>query len=386
MAGGARLLVAATVPSTVRSFFIPYADHYRARGWQVDLVTGPGPEVGDLRRSFDRVHVVPWSRRPTDLANLAAVRQVRRLVRSGGYDILHTHTPVASLVSRAALIALPSPPAVVYTAHGFHFHAGGRPLANRAYAAVERVMGRWTDRLVVINAEDAQAARRFRIVPASRLVAMPGIGIDLDEYSPQAVDGDLGVGLELGAEDVLFSVVAELAPGKNHETVLRALARNGDPAYHLAFAGDGPYRPRLEQLVAELGLGEQVRFLGSVRDVRPLMLASAATVLLSRREGLSRSVLESLSLGVPVVGSTARGVRDLVGPQAGIVVDPDDVDAAARALDEVRTLPAGEALRAALADELGRHGLDRLLDLHDELYDELLARGTPRPAEDAERS
>jgi glycosyltransferase involved in cell wall biosynthesis len=372
-----RLLVVATVPATIRAFLVPYADHLRARGWQVDAMTGPGSSVSGLSESFDTVHVVPWSRSPSDLDNLTRARsRVRRLVGDGNYDVVHTHTPVASFVTRAAMIGLRRRPRVVYTAHGFHFHPLGRRLTNTLHAAAERSMGRWTDRLVVINDQDYAAALSRHIVPLERLVQMPGIGIDLETYRPDSASpaevAAVRTRLGLGPDDLVFTVLAELNPGKNHETVLRAVAHNGDRRLRLLLAGEGPERDRLLALAQKLGIADQVQHLGTVGDVRPLVLSSIATILLSRREGLSRAVMESLAMGVPVIGSTSRGVADLLGSGGGIVVEPDDVVAAAQALDDVGSLARGWNLRRDLDGLLESLSLVRLLQRHEALYQSLL--------------
>lgn len=373
------MLVVTTVPGTVAGFLLPYLDHFRSQGWRVDVATRPGAGLSTVREHADQVHEMPWSRSPRDVgAQLRAGVRLRRLVRRGGYDLMHTHTPLASLVSRVALAGLgPRRPAVVYTAHGFHFHAGGSSTANRGYAAAERVAARWTDRLVVINDEDAAAAVSRGVIAADKVVRMPGIGIDLGEFDPRAVGGVEDVREQVGVppDAVLFTVVAELQPGKNHELALRGLAVNPDPRYHLLLAGDGPQRGRIEALVHELRLGERVHLLGRLEDVRPLVLASAATVLPSRREGLSRAVLESLALGVPVIGSTARGVRDLLGAESGVLVDPDDVAAMSAAFDSVQRLPHGDGLRDALDAQLRQYSIGHLLDLHERLYAGLLRPG-----------
>lgn len=373
------MLVVTTVPGTVAGFLVPYLDHFRSRGWRVDVATRAGDDLTTVRQHADEVHEMPWSRSPRDVrAQWRGAARLRHVVRRNDYDLMHTHTPVASLLSRLALAGLGrSRPAVVYTAHGFHFHSGGSPLANRAYAAAERLAARWTDRLVVINDEDAASAVLRKVIAAERVVRMPGIGIDLGRYHPASVSGVADVRETVGAPEgaVLFTVVAELQAGKNHALALRGLASNGDERYHLCLAGDGPQRPVIEALVDELGLRPRVHLLGRLADVRPLVLASAATVLPSRREGLSRAVLESLALGVPVIGSTARGVRDLIGPQAGVLVDPDDVAAMSAAFDEVRRLPTGDRLRDVLEPELGRYAIGHVIELHERLYDDLLAPG-----------
>ena len=157
--GGARLAIATTVPDTFH-FLHPYVTHFRDQGWAVDGISGDGVFPEDLRHSLSDVHRVPWSRSPSRPENLAAIPRMRQVLLSGGYDIVHTHTPVASFITRCAVASIPPTrrPAVVYTAHGFHFHPRGKRLSNVAYAGAEWLAGRWTSRLVVINETDHRMA------------------------------------------------------------------------------------------------------------------------------------------------------------------------------------------------------------------------------------
>lgn len=374
---GRRLLVVTTVPETATGFLRPYADHLRTQGWRVELATGHSMSGGAPPCGFDRLHSLPWSRSIRDPGNLVALKDLRRLLAAQRFDIVHCHTPIAGAVTRLAVASLRRRPAIVYTAHGFHFIDGGPPAANAAFAAAERLCGRWTDRLVVINEDDYAEALRRRIVPPDRLVHLPGIGVDLDHYAPSAelhaAADVLRDTLGLGPDDVLMTMVAEFQPGKNHRTLVQALSLLDDQRLHLALAGDGPLRPQVAAQVAELGLADRVHLLGLVSDVRPVVLASAATVLPSRREGLSRSVLESLALGVPVVGADTRGIRELLSPRTGIVVDADDAPGLADALVRVRSLPGRGALRPETLPLLQRFSLSHLIELHDELYESVLA-------------
>jgi glycosyltransferase involved in cell wall biosynthesis len=363
-----------TVSDTIRAFLLPYARHLRDLGWAVEAATS-GVGGAGLEDHFDAVHEVPWTRTLHDPRNGLAGRVVRGVLTRTRYDLVHTHTPIASFVTRLATASLPahrrSP--VVYTAHGFHFHPGGRRLRNAIFELTEKVAGRWCDRLVVINDDDLRDAQRLRLA-GGRVCLLPGIGVDLDRYraTPALARRAAGMRRELGLgdDDVLYSMVAEMIPRKNHDVVLRALAALGDRRCHLALAGDGPLRPQLERRAAELSLADRTHFLGNLDDVRPCMLASAGTVLPSRREGLPRAVLESLALGVPVIGSRVRGIAELVGDDGGTLVDPDDVAGMAAALGRHARTPAG--LPATVSDRLERYSEAHLLRLHEDLYAELL--------------
>ena len=227
-----KLLMVTTVPETLCAFLLPFAAHFRGRGWRVDALANGVSSVPACAEAFDQVWEVPWSRNPLQPGNFwTAPARVRQIVASEGYDIVHVHTPVASFVTRLALRSLRDAgnPRVIYTAHGFHFYQGGPRLRGALFRKLEQWAGRWTDRLVVINREDEQAALRYGIVPPDRLRYMPGIGVDTRHYSAAAVSGaDVArVRQELGlaAADRLILMVAELIPRKRPADALNALAR-----------------------------------------------------------------------------------------------------------------------------------------------------------------
>jgi glycosyltransferase involved in cell wall biosynthesis len=379
-----RLLIVTTVYDMARDFLLPYARRYRSRGWRVDALASPDATFAESAAAFDRAWTIDWSRRPAELWRMGrSAEAVRALVEREDYDIVHVHTPIAGLVTRFALRARRrwAGTQVIYTAHGFHFHPGGRGLPNAAFLAAEKRAGGWTDFLVVINADDHAAVLRHAIVPEERLLFTPGVGFDPAIYDPARVSpaavaalrGELG----LRPRDRLVTMIAEFTANKRHADVVEAFALAEREDAHLAIAGrPGPTLEATRQLVASLGLERRVHLLGFRDDIPTLIRASEATVLASAREGLPRSVIESLALGVPVVATRIRGIRDLVGAGSGHLVEVGDLPALARALAWVIDHPGesrrlGEAGRAAFCDA---YGFERVAALHDELYERALER------------
>jgi glycosyltransferase involved in cell wall biosynthesis len=383
------MLMVATVCNMLRDFLLPLAGHLRERGWRVDALARADDTLDECARGFDAVWDIGWTRSPSELRGVREqLRTVRRVVERGRYDLVHVHTPIAGLLARAALRGghAAERPQVIYTAHGFHFQPGGAPLSNAAYLAAEKLAGRWTDYLVVLNRADEAAARRFRLVPPDQLLRSPGIGIDPERYSAEQVPAaDVArVRAELGLcpSDALLLMVAEFTENKRHRDAVHALERLGRDDVHLAIAGRaGPALPGTRRLVADLSLGDRVHLLGFRDDIPALVRASAATVLLSEREGLPRSVMESMALGTPVIATRIRGVVDLLGDDAGVLVGVGRVDEVARAMawvvdhpDEAREL--GRRGRARVRDFDERH----VLAVHDELYGRALQRRALRRA------
>jgi glycosyltransferase involved in cell wall biosynthesis len=375
------LLVVATVAGTIGAFLAPYAAYFRALGWRVDAAASEATSDPRVMSAFDKVHAVPLSRSLRDLRGLARAYRAMRQILQEPPDIVHVHTPIASFMTRYLIRRMPSErrPAVIYTAHGFHFHEGGRAIANAAFLTAERIAGRWTDRLIVINDEDEHAAERHRIVAKRRLVRMPGIGLDTAFYSPSAVPVEAiarirtQLGIALGAP--VFAVVGEFSPNKRQADAIAALGMLRRRGAHLLLAGNGRERLVLEGLARALGAEDRVHFLGLVADVRPVVRAATAVLLLSAREGLARSVMEALSLEVPVIASTARGNRELIGQDRGFVYTTGDVPGLAHAMDWMIDHPderrqMGVRGRAWMVE---RYDLQLLMRMHEDLYREVLA-------------
>ena len=376
-----RILVVATVSDTLRAFLTPFAFHFRAQGWQVDALARGATSSDECLRAYDHVWEAAWSRKPTNLPGLVrGGQQVRRIVLSEGYDLVHVHTPVAAFVTRFALRSIRRSgwPRVVYTAHGFHFYEGGSPVHNALYLAIEKLAGRWTDYLVVINRQDEATAKRRRLVPPSRVCYMPGIGVDTELMRPgmvpQTRSRDLRRELGLADTDHLLLMVAEFTPGKRHRDALRAIARLARPEIHLALAGTGPLLQATKRLASELRIAQRVHFLGFRTDVAELILASDATVLPSEREGLPRSVLESLSLGVPVIGTACRGTREVLSDGCGRLVNVGDVDGLAREMAWVIDHPSEASAMAERGRERAlTYDIRRVIACHEDLYARALA-------------
>jgi glycosyltransferase involved in cell wall biosynthesis len=375
------LLVVTTVPVTHEAFLGPIAAHMRGLGWTVHGMAAGISASEACVAMYDEVIDVGWTRNPADLGHLrSTLETIRGAARRHQYDIVHVHTPVAAFVTRFALRRLrrAGGPRVVYTAHGFHFSPELGRGRNAVFATLERIAGRWTDRLIVINRDDRASALRYHIVPEDRLCFMPGIGVDTDRISPAAVTPAdcerVRAELGLAAEDVLFLMIAEFTPRKRQSAVCHALARTADPRLHIAFAGTGALESAVAKHARTLGLAGRAHFLGYRRDIPELLSACRATVLFSAHEGLPRSSMESLAMERPVIGSNIRGLRDLIDGGCGILVPPGDVQALADAMDYLAANPAESAAMGSRGRQkmCGAYTTAAIVSTHERLYDELL--------------
>lgn len=143
-------------------------------------------------------------------------------------------------------------------------------------------------------------------------------GVDQDRFAPA---DRAAAKAALGITGPLVVSTGALIPRKGHDVVIEAVASL--PGVMLLIAGEGPERPRLEALIARLGIADRVRLLGSIpHDLLPDLLAAADVfALASSSEGLANAWVEALACGVPIVITDAGGAREVVTtPSAGRIV------------------------------------------------------------------
>ncbi len=374
-----KLLIVTTVPITLKSFLLPFAYYFRNQNWQVDAVAQEVSANPECVAAFDHVWDIDWSRNPLDPRNLISLPQkIREIVAQEEYDIVHVHTPVASFVTRYALRKMAEPkPKIIYTAHGFHFHSGGTALKNAIFLFLEQLAGKWTDHLVVINKEDETAAKKNQILPAEKVHYMPGIGVNLQYYNPQMVSEaeitQFRQELHLDPDDLVFLALAEFSPRKHHQDILQAFAKLERADVHLVLGGDGPLKAQIQQLAIELEIQDRVHFLGIRQDVPTLISASVATIMASEQEGLPRSIMESLCLETPVIGSKIRGVEDLLANGSGLLFEVEDISGLTKSMNWILDNPQeAQQMGKQGRQNMSNYSEENVISLHEELYAEAL--------------
>jgi len=190
--------------------------------------------------------------------------------------------------------------------------------------------------------------------------------IDVEHFAAGRRDDALRARLGVGEGQRLLLVVSRIAPEKNIDLALRALAGTGNPDLILAVGGSGPALDEMRALAAALGIAERTRFLGAIeRAELPDLYASAdAFVFPSTTETQGLVQIEAMAAGCLVVAADTPQNRDVVG-SAGILVPPD-TDAFAAALAKLQA--PSEAQKAAARQAAGRFSThaqaERMVDVY----------------------
>lgn len=366
-----RVLFSATlVRGHIAKFHIPYLRWFKERGWETWVAARNDYPDGVCDIPYCDCFVdIDFARSPFSTRTFTAYRQLRDLFARERFDIVHTHTPVGSVLTRlAARDARRTGTRVIYTAHGFHFYKGA-PLANwLLWYPVERAMSRLTDVLITINHEDYERAKKFA---HCRVEYAPGVGVDLSRFAAVKYRDAKRKELGLTPGDFAMLSVGDLIPRKNQAAIVRTLPLLPENA-QLIVCGEGPERERLLALAGELGVGCRVSLLGFRDDIADIMAACDCLVFPSVHEGLPVSVMEAMASGLPVVASPIRGIDpDLLSDgESGVLLPDDDPTSIASAISGLMGNPA---LRARLSDgavaSVRRYGLEEALAATSRIYE-----------------
>jgi glycosyltransferase involved in cell wall biosynthesis len=208
-------------------------------------------------------------------------------------------------------------------------------------------------------------------------------GIDRQRFRDSALPRDVArQSLDIPPDAYLIATVANLRAVKGYRTLLRAAARVAEWNSNVVFlaVGDGPERRGLEQDRDSLGLGQQFRFLGRRTDVATVLRSADLFVLASESEGLPVSLMEALTMGLPVVGSDVGGIPEIISQEVGVLVPPSQPDLLAAGLISLLSDPGRlERMQRAALQESERLEARLAVDLLIAGYSVALEQNPRRP-------
>jgi glycosyltransferase involved in cell wall biosynthesis len=331
--GGAETLLVNLIRRLDRHRFAPQLCCLKERGPLGDSVAGEIPVHSRLLGGKYDLRILPR------LGRLLAAERIDAVVTVGAGDKMFW----GRLAARWASVP------VVCSA----LHSTGWP---DGVGRLNRLLTPITDAFIGVAEPHARHLVQREGFPQEKVRVIPN-GVDTDQFRPAADVATLRQAMEIPADAPVAGIVAALRPEKNHGLFLQAAAEvtRRIPSAVFLVVGDGPERATLERLARELGLTDNVRFLGSRSDVPQILSLLDVFVLTSHNEANPVSILEAMSCERPVVatsvGSIAEAVRE---GQTGHLVPPGDRAALVERIVELFENPAA-------AHRLGRCGREEVL-------------------------
>jgi len=334
---------------------------------EVATLTGPGPVAATIRADGTTVHELPMSSNH----DVSVVARLRRLIRDGGFDLVHTHLYRACVHGRVAARLAGVP--VVATEHslGDGFIEGRRTSAGVRwlYRATER-MGRTT---IAVSGTVAHRLRAWG-VPADRIAVIPN-GIDAAEFAYDPVlRARTRDRLGIARDTVVIGGVGRLEPAKRFDHLIWALGEVPDTV--LLLVGEGSAGAALREQALRSGLGDRVIFTGAVGHTRDMLCAMDVFASPSVQETFGLAVLEALACGLPALYAVCPPLDGV--PDSGaqrLSRDPESLPRALRA--EVVRLAERDGARLPVPPVATRYDIARLADAVSRLYERIVCAGQP---------
>lgn len=285
---------------------------------------------------------------------------VRRLCRRHGVGLIHMrHYAPSALLSAALPLFAPCP--ILFGVCSSGEPRPKKALKRIAFHAFNRVMNWGIAHFIVPSHFVERRVVDSNGIAAGRVERIFN-GIDLDRFrprDPKPIREEIGV----TPDQPLVLTAAHLIPPKAVDVLIRAFAAvlKEQPNAVLVVAGDGPERPRLEGLAAELNISPSVRFIGARSDLPELLSVSALFCCSSVwGEAFGLVNAEAMACGVPVVSTTTGAIPEVIEHgRCGLLVPPNDADATASAIMELLASPE----RRAAMGRAGRERAERLFDI-----------------------
>jgi glycosyltransferase involved in cell wall biosynthesis len=215
-----------------------------------------------------------------------------------------------------------------------------KPAEHRRVVRYFRHLFHRCDAVIFVCEAQRQYWLEHGIRPAKSFVVYNGVdAVHYTNHYSALELANIRAGIGFEPDDFVVGICAALRPEKMHSDLLRGVAALGaeGPSIKCLLIGDGPCRPAIEALVAELGLSGRVHISGFVQDVRPLIAACSCTAIVSHEvETFSNAALESMAMSRAVIISRIGGAAEMVrDDENGYLYPAGDLQALAQALKKM---------------------------------------------------
>ncbi|MFH1704828.1 MAG: glycosyltransferase family 4 protein [Patescibacteria group bacterium] len=345
-------------------FILLAAKEAKKRGYEIRLAAG---ETGELEArcreaglNFRRLKTVKRSISP--FADLAALYEIRLLIRDFKPDVVHLNSSKMSVVGSMAA-QLEKVPLTIYRIGGWAFLEKLGWLKRLIYLKSEQWSASKKDIIVTVHPADEALAKKLHITPRQKIVTIPN-GIDLISFDVAALSKSAArQALGLDENKIVIGTTANFYPAKNLPWYLQSLSPllQANANLENVIIGDGPERARIVDVIKQFGLEKSVRLIGRRDNAGALLKAFDIFCLPSSKEGMPWALLEAMAAGLPCIATDVGACRWMLEPNAGLIIPPNNAGALLESLKVLIANPE-ERLRLGQAARLAIQTRFRLED------------------------
>lgn len=368
-----KFLFVTRIPGTAVFFIFPLAKRLREMGNLVEFAFGPGIGLKEVQDSGFPFTLLSMESKSSSLQNTRVVGELRKVIKRGQFDVVHTYTPVVGIYGRIAAWRA-NVPVVVHSVLG-SLVASGVPLMHRLmYVASELTTSQMVDLFITLNDADRQAMVKYRLASANKVVSLKyEYGVDLREFNPDLIDKtqleELRKKYRIETGTSVIGFVGRMIGAKGILDLFEAyqIIHTSGFRAKLLYVGevltsdkDNKSFEQLKKSVIQAHLEDNVIFAGYQKDVPTFMSMMDVVVLPSYHEGFPRIPVEAGAMRKPSICTAVSGAEVAIKEgETGFIVPIKDPKHLAEAIHKILSSPA-------LACEMGRKARERIEDHFDE--------------------
>jgi glycosyltransferase involved in cell wall biosynthesis len=280
----------------------------RAAGDRVEFVTFAGKRFGEqVRNEKFAVHEVKVRTKIDPLAIL----HMRNIIKKNSYDLVHTHLSTSSMNGTLAA------------------RMAGVPCVSTVHGLSGKLSFLWANHLIAVSG----SVRQHLIAQGidSDRISVVYNGSPTSEFPTDRESARLRLGLPLDVP--IVGTVSRVTPLKGIQDAIRAVSRLKQtfPNIRYLVVGDGDDLEHCRNLAASLGVFDNVDFVGYQKDVDPYLASMDLFLFPSLKEAMGIALVEAMSAGLPIVATEVGGIPEVVTPEVGMLVGPNQPSALALA-------------------------------------------------------
>lgn len=300
------------------------------------------------------------------LKGLKAIREIKKVIKDFNPDLVSLHSSAAGLWGR---LAVKGKVKTIFTAHGWAFTEGVPFLRKRIAIIVERLMSKYSDKVICVSKFDENLSHKYKVVPKEKILTIHN-GVEILDKKEKNYSSPLRI---------VF--VGRMAKPKNPILLLKAfneLEGNLKEKSEIILIGGGQKEIEVRSFIFKNNLEDKVKLLGSLprNEVFEELQKSHIFVLTSNWEGFPRSILEAMSFSLPVVTTNTGGVKESVTEDCGFVIPRNNKEklkeVLTKLLNDITLIKSmGDKARERVEKNFS---LDKMIKETKELYNLLLKK------------
>lgn len=307
------------VDTTVDKLLRALNDILNDNGYDVINICSFGNNTENLKSEGFKIINTNIDRKIRPISNLKTIINLYKIFKIEKPQIVHVHTPIASVLGRVAA-KLARVPVIIYTAHGFYFHENMKPQVYKFYFNIEKFMARYfTDYIFTQSLEDSNTAKAGKFLKEKRILAI-GNGVDVfGKFNKNNIDSNeisiLKSNLGIDENDKVVSFIGRMVREKGILDLLDGFNKVNSKNVKLLVIGDifqGDRDLNCKEKIEMYKNNKNIIFTGKRDDINNLLYITDIFCLPSYREGMPRSIIEAMASECAIIATDIRGSREEV--------------------------------------------------------------------------